>query len=207
MFRSSHILSRLWHWLQRFPHRRGYGVHSPYAFQFITGVVYCSDAYYAYDNLRHPLQASISRLDEYDPESGIIAKDLRLLFRLANFAEARNIVLCGASQAVESYIHAACPSATITLPPIAADSSTPHDNSQPTTPFDLAYCDTPDALSSIPRSRMTICRGIHTNPLAQKQWQAFAAQPHVTLTFDLWRFGIALFHPKLTPQHYIVCYL
>ena len=31
---------RYWIWLKRFRHRKGYGVHSPFAFDFITRVIY-----------------------------------------------------------------------------------------------------------------------------------------------------------------------
>ena len=31
---------RYWIWLKRFRHRKGYGVHSPFAFDFITRIIY-----------------------------------------------------------------------------------------------------------------------------------------------------------------------
>ena len=48
------LLLRLLHpfvWLLRFRHRRGYGVHSPFAFNFITDVVYQRLPYYKYCEL------------------------------------------------------------------------------------------------------------------------------------------------------------
>ena len=45
-------LKRPFIWLRRFRHRRGYGVHSPFAFDFITDVVYERTAYYKYKDLR-----------------------------------------------------------------------------------------------------------------------------------------------------------
>lgn len=39
-------------WLLRFRHRRGYGIHSPFAFSFVTGVVYEQGTYYAYPELK-----------------------------------------------------------------------------------------------------------------------------------------------------------
>ena len=36
----NNTLKRGWVWLKRFRHRKGYGVHSPFAFDFITRVVY-----------------------------------------------------------------------------------------------------------------------------------------------------------------------
>ena len=34
-------------WLLRFRKRCGYGIHSPFAFQFVTGVIYEKGAYFA----------------------------------------------------------------------------------------------------------------------------------------------------------------
>jgi len=34
------VINRSWVWVKRFRHRKGYGVHSPFAFDFITRVIY-----------------------------------------------------------------------------------------------------------------------------------------------------------------------
>ena len=39
-------------WVRRFRHRCGYGVHSPFAFNLITGVIYEKGEFYAYAPLR-----------------------------------------------------------------------------------------------------------------------------------------------------------
>ena len=87
-------LRRFSRWLTRWRHRCGYGVHSPWAFSWITEVIYNDFAYYAYAPLhrRRLLPAA-------DPEAlagALNEKDDRLLFRLANAAEAREIALVGA---------------------------------------------------------------------------------------------------------------
>ena len=94
-------------WLRRFRHRRGYGVHSPFAFGFITGVVYERTPYYAYAELvaLHPWWM---RLPGFRP----IAR-CRLLFRLANFAEARTVSLVGSLALEREYVCAAVPSAAV----------------------------------------------------------------------------------------------
>ena len=65
-------------WLRRFRHRRGYGIHSPFAFGFVTGVVYEAGAYYAYAPLAQKWRGKLKG-------SPLRPKDLRLLLRLANF--------------------------------------------------------------------------------------------------------------------------
>lgn len=192
-----HLLPRALRWLRRIRHRCGYGVHSPLAFDFITGVIYNKDEYYPYATLRRPLQASLSRLDEYDPESGLTAADLRLLFRLTNYQSPATIALLGASPTISSYITAARTRACHTTQPALAE---------------LIYCDSPTLIPlhqltlQPPPSRMLIVRGIHTTPAATNLWHQLQASPATTLTFDLHRFGIALTRPKINRQHYVVNY-
>ena len=193
------LLLRIAIWTRRFRKRCGYGVHSPLAFQFITGVIYCTEPYYAYAKLRQPLEASITRLDEYDPLSGITARDLQLLFRLTNYQEPTTIHLLGASPTGRNYITAARTTATIDPP---TSSLLPPTSS-------LIYCDAPDHLATLPElpsSAMVIVRGIHRSTTARAAWQQFVQRPDVTLTFDLWRFGIILRRPKINRQDYVVNY-
>ena len=49
-------LKRPFIWLYRFRHRCGYGVHSPFAFNLITHVIYESTAYYKYEELAKAVQ-------------------------------------------------------------------------------------------------------------------------------------------------------
>ena len=70
-------LSRCWHWLLRFRHRCGYGIHSPFAFGFVTGVIYERAVYYAYAELAHAYACA--------QQPPLRLKDYKLLFRLANF--------------------------------------------------------------------------------------------------------------------------
>ena len=55
--RKMSAIGRFWVRLKRIRHRRGYGVHSPFAFNFLTYVVYERGEYYAYRDLaaRHPV--------------------------------------------------------------------------------------------------------------------------------------------------------
>ena len=106
-------LRRFSRWLTRWRHRCGYGVHSPWAFSWITEVIYNDFAYYAYAPLhrRRLLPAA-------DPEAlagALNEKDDRLLFRLANAAEALEIALVGAVAPREkAYLAAARTGARLT---------------------------------------------------------------------------------------------
>ena len=51
MNRMTLALKRPFIWLLRFRHRCGYGVHSPFAFNLITQVIYENTPYYKYKDL------------------------------------------------------------------------------------------------------------------------------------------------------------
>ena len=51
MNRITLALKRPFIWLRRFRHRCGYGVHSPFAFNLITQVIYENTPYYKYKDL------------------------------------------------------------------------------------------------------------------------------------------------------------
>lgn len=198
------LLSRITIWMRRFRHRCGYGIHSPYAFHLVTDVVYNPLPYYAYEPLTRQLPYNPLRLDRYEPASGLIAKDLRLIFRLVNHQAPTHIAQLGASPATIAHIRAARTTAaitTLTNAPSAATAS-------------LVYLDAPHhivtlraiGLDTLPTSTMIIVRGIHRDDTARQQWLTLRDDTAITLTIDLWRFGIALRRPKTTPEHYVVSY-
>lgn len=210
MHHEYHIITRIIRWLRRITHRRGYGVHSPLAFNFITGVIYNDTPYYAYTTLRQHLTPSIARLDEYDPLSGLTDRDLRLIFRLTNYQEPTHIYIISArdTSTLQDYIRAARRSANIITAADTAHSDLPHDHTTADTARrPLYYIDSTDHLTSLPTAlegAMIIVRGIHADPQARAHWAHTQAAPGVTLTFDLGRFGIILNRPKINRQDYIV---
>jgi len=83
------MLCRQWIWLKRFRHRRGYGVHSPFAFDFLTYVVYERGEYYAYRELkkRYPVVCLCGGLHRL--------KCRKFLFRLSNYVHPSLIRIYG----------------------------------------------------------------------------------------------------------------
>lgn len=95
----------LLHWLLRIRHRRGYGIHSPWAFGLVTEVIYERWPYYAYAKL--PIL------------KGWKQHRLQLLFRLANHFQPSRVDMIGMTPDVGCYLSAGCSSATINT--MAAD--------------------------------------------------------------------------------------
>lgn len=195
---SSYYLSP-WVWLRRFRHRCGYGVHSPYAFDFIAGVIYERSAYYAYSRLDQLLPRWTRRL-------GLRPRKLmRLLFRLANFAHPRRGLLLTADEVARAYMQAAVPSARWSLDmadapaafdfvyldcPPSVSPATPADGSSPSLLLDRVH---PDSVLVLGRLRSNL-------PL----WQGLLADPRVAISFDLYDVGILMFNKRLNRQDYIV---
>lgn len=69
-----------WIWLKRFRHRKGYGVHSPFAFDFITRVIYgksLTSGSRSENNRCHTLESNLHSVEGKEPK-----KVRKLLIRL-----------------------------------------------------------------------------------------------------------------------------
>lgn len=216
---------RLLVWLSRFRHRRGYGVHSPFAYGFITDVVYNRGEYYAYAELREQRKAKAQR-DIENPS--LREKDDRLLFRLINFAAPRTALIYGPDARHSlPYLQAGrrhCQFFTDeTCSPTSAIKVSEEEIKVPSQaieafssekPLDFFYTTAtpqwPDLFArAIALASPTACfvvHGIHHSRRDLQSWRTLTVDPRVRVTFDLYDFGIAFFHPRLQKQDYTVCY-
>ena len=225
MLPSYRLFPRILRWFRRFRQRRGYGVHSPFAFEWITDVVYNQQAqYYAY--------APLSQ--QHKQWSGVLSiKDARLLFRMANHCRAKCILMVGQGLDREkNYLQAARPSAQIVL---LSDNQAvqqylaQHTNTPPHFDFVLWMADeVPDAstfsLLSAPNHKgilsspttnnlpdlhptaVWVLLSPHDAPTRTTAWKTLQQSEWCTVSFDLHRFGVAFHYPKLQRQHYVVNY-
>ena len=98
-------ISRPLVWLWRFRHRRGYGVHSPFAFDFITNVVYEHAPYYKYDELNEQVARQEAALGHaWSHREPLRLK--QLLFRMVNRAQPARIIHIGPPSAIGLYLQA-----------------------------------------------------------------------------------------------------
>lgn len=153
-------------WLSRIRHRCGYGVHSPFAFRFITDVIYESLPYYAYASLDAQLPWH---------KLGREKQGLHLLLRLANYQQPNAIAIDESTTPVASYLQAGCQRAH--LYPIDT-----------CTQAQLCYITHPDehATTLLQDGGMLILDNLQRH----RTW--FKSLP-ATLHFDLYDIGIALF--------------
>lgn len=195
-------LKRPFIWLRRFRHRRGYGVHSPFAFGFITDVVYEKTPYYKYEELA--AQSLCSRLPR-EP-----ARVLRLLFRLVNYAQPRTLVDAGPETAASLYLKAgkeACRYIRMDEAdklPLAGNVAVdflylhhPHRTDFVREAFDVC------ASRVTPRSLFVI-DGIHRSRDMAALWRQIQQDKRTGITFDLYDLGILFFDKRMNKQDYIV---
>ena len=186
-------------WLRRFRKRCGYNIHSPFAFNFVTGVIYEAGRFYAYSALESqgvnvPKRARL--------------KDDRLVFRVVNFAEPKRIVAVGpdaeAFRHTCDYIRAArnCPLCV-----------NPRIDELKATPPDFLYTDCEDWKAHVDhflphihdRSALLI-KGIYRSKASLQAWKQLVAQPEVRVSFDLYDFGICFFEKRLNKENFVINY-
>lgn len=97
-------LKRPFVWLLRFRYRCGYGVHSPFAFNLITGVIYEDAPYYKYKDLAEAQKRLSSEKGKHWKYES--RKIKRLLFRLVNYAQPDTVVDVGTLAASALYLKA-----------------------------------------------------------------------------------------------------
>ncbi len=201
-----YLCKRFWIWLSRFRHRCGHGVHSPFAFHFITRVIYEKEAYYAYLEIPALLEKRIREEGltwEQEPE-----RINRLLFRIVNYACPEVIADMGPPSSAGSYMQAArrqaryIPVADVRACALAAETVDMfylHTGSVSDTEIAFRRC-----LSlTTPRSLMVV-RNIHRNQAMKFLWEQMKAEDKVGVTFDLYEVGVLFFDRSLVKQHYIV---
>lgn len=172
-------------WLWRVRHRCGYGVHSPFAFDFITQVVYNRSAYYAYQelDLLHPTLIGLLGLRP--------RKIARLLFRLTNYQHPKTAVFIADNAVNYAYMRAAVPSAKWL------------DEYGENCQLDFVYAGKPieNILDNMTAGSMLVVDDLQHN---KAFWLRLQADKRVTLTFDLYDVGIALVGLSLNKQDYVI---
>lgn len=164
-------------WLARFRHRKGYGVHSPFAFRFITDVIYERHPFYAYKELDKALPFS-KRFRQ--------RRGLHLMLRLANHLQPENIVLPKDAWLEKRYLQSGCKTARIMC-------------QLPTEDVRLCLLKAPDdaALQHLSEQSVLLLDNLHR----YREW--FRSIPSV-VSFDLYDFGIAFFDKQYNKQYYKV---
>lgn len=184
-------LSRPLRWLHRLPHRRGYGIHSPFAFDLVTGVIYEHTPYYFYEHFDKGWPTL--------PRSGTLRrKDYHLLFRLANYQRAARCRLIDISLAdpVAICLHAGRRAMRFV------------DEDDPCELIVVRGADglSPTLLDGLQPGGLLIWIGIGATRATRRGWQHLLGDPRVQVSFDLHDMGLAFYRPELQRQDYVINY-
>lgn len=178
--------------MRRFRHRCGYGIHSPFAFGFVTGVVYERGEYYAYEALRQYYR-------EHRADCSLRLKDLLLLFRVANFQRPHRcwIAQGSGSEAVKHFLQQGSKLSRYSM------------SAHPTEAELLLMLkgweeQTSSLMEALAPGGLLIVG--RTEGASAEAWRTIQAHPKAQVCFDLGDFGLAFFRPELQRQSYVVCY-
>lgn len=168
-------------WLYRFRKRKGYGVHSPFAFNFVTDVLYNSNRYYAYEEMDRDLRWW---------QKGRVCSVRHLLFRLANYRQPRTLYCKGMCNALQEAVNygAKCLETRDVADEAVVD-------------MILAEGGDMEALCHVGEGTMMVVRNIHHH---RAYWKRVKEDARITITFDLYDLGIAFARKDLNRQHYII---
>ncbi len=169
-------------WLRRIRKRRGYGVHSPFAFDMLTQVIYSPGQYYAYREL-NGLHTPADRM--LRPRRRAVD---RLLFRLVNAQQPRTLQAIGGSGRIRQYMQAA--------------SSRTLQAGQGEVPEFLYYDGEDVSLPPVVAEGGTLV--VDHLQKHRALWRALRRDEHYTVLFDLHDVGIAICRSDLQRDYYTV---
>lgn len=169
-------LTRLWVWLRRAPHSRGFGIQSPTDYWFVRYVVNEHWPYYQYAELG-------------DGDDWLRRKLGRLYLRLANWLQPRLVV----TSDYRDYFRAGCRRAEIRPegdPPALVRLTVEEGMPALERAYGMA-----DARS------LLVVEGIWRD---QELWRQVVADERTGTTFDLYYCGVVMFDKKRDKHHYII---
>ena len=222
-------LTRPWVRLRRLPHRQGYGVHSPFAFEYITRVVLEHTPYYIYRELEQEEADQVkTRGRSWAQREPRRVK--RLLMRVANRARPSRIVDVGACSSASIYLlggrrgaeylhvseaseleatfHALHEANTAHAAPDSESyMATPtltylHDHRRPEL-MRRAFC----LMAQLANEQdVMVVEGIGYSPAMRRIWSEMQQDPRTGITIDLHDLGIIFMDHHIRKQHYVVSF-
>jgi hypothetical protein len=199
------IIRHCWIWCCRFRHRRGYGVHSPFAYNLIKTVFYERGNYYAYPRLNNLRRCTPKNRRENS------AKVDKMLFRLANYARAERMWVCGTcTELTCSHLEAARPNAVLRHFADEEELSLALMRSKDipdwiyfgrNVPFGKVM---PMLSQQIGNHALVVLANIYADKQRLSSWKAARNDERCNVSFDLYDVGILFYDPAYQKQNYIV---
>lgn len=202
--------------IQRKRHARGFGIHSPFAFNFITRVVYEKNPYYAFIDLAQLIK-------KYHAEK---VSHAHLSFRLVMFFKPTNIIELNSGLGINLlYIHRAAPNSRISsLTKI--DLKTKEEEKlfkliqqkginvlqrwEHSVKYDALFLHPPYHINDVEawfsqtaENAFWLITGINSS-VGKQCWRKIVDDKRATLTFDMKVMGIVVFKREMFKSHYLI---
>lgn len=225
--------------MRKLKHRKGFGVHSPFAYSIITEVIEEKLPYYAYRRMQRT----------FDKQSPISFKVACLLLRLANRFHCRNVAELGCdggysilplvltdsrlkvsalatsqvvTEATERLAWLPARLSQVSFLPQVHDLATvsPLDmivvNANPFEPAAVKPSPEQQAsaaselvewvMSNSVENAVIFVHGIQSHHRLEQFWDQLCDRDDVSITMDLYDYGLAILKPRFFKQHYIVSF-
>ena len=167
-----------------------YYLHSPFVYQFYLNVL------------------------EGEVDTSIEEKQGKLLYRLTKYFNLQNILIVGDSGSISKYFKLANQKINIT----SKQNSGKQIQTESHSVFDLILFDNNfsketileyfhQSLSNINQNSIFILKDIYGSKEINKTWKEIKAHPQITLTLDIFQFGICFFRKgKLAKENFVLRY-
>jgi predicted O-methyltransferase YrrM len=213
---------------------KGYGIHSPFVFDFVIHVLSDRRHFYAYDtieSLRNELSEnkSVVAVEDYGAGSAVHSKQRsvssivksaaknkklsQLLFRIVQYYQPANILELGTSLGISSaYMAAANPAANvITVEGASSVAGVAIQNHQLLGLDNIQVINgkfddiLPGLLQQIKTVDLGFVDDIHWSPEMEEAWRIIRQHDAVAASIDLFFFGIVLFRSEFkSKQHFTI---
>ncbi len=192
-------------------HRKGYGVHSPYVFNFIIRVIEEKARYYAYDKIEEQYKQLKDQAKKGVVPKPQTLKYYKLLYRTLNRVKPQNVLECGRDCGlVDTIFLLANPDVQITrveesdynteIPTYYTTKALPdliYIHKQTEEGYKQIY----NLLSSkIKETSVIIVSGIRSTKHSYTNFEEFASNKTIKVTIDIYDYAILVASPKLNKQ-------
>lgn len=191
------ILKRIYVWIRRMPHCRGFGVQSPSAYRFIRYVATEHYPYYAYTELKR----------KYPHIDWLTRKRMEFYFRLANFCQTNTFLdFCSddyVRRVLADYVWHGCRNTVVRQ---TNSSLLPNGELRllRICPYDGCRDFLDAALQKTDKYSVIVVEDIATNAMARDMWQTLVKSDKVSVSYDMYYLGVAFFDTDRFKIDYIV---
>ncbi len=180
LFRIQSYLQFLWH------SKNEHGVHSPFVFLLLTQGLY-----------NRKIKLPVAALSTY---KGVNSKKSRLLFKIVRYFSPKSILIVGDTTFEKEVITLANPKSNIDIE--NAIYNCIYFSSIPTNSITNETVE--QLILTVENDSFWILEDIHANAATEALWQTLQQNPKVTVTIDIYHFGLVFFRKEQAKEHFII---